>query len=380
MRYLSAEEPMTYVRMAPPRFVEAVQGADSPWVEPGRASVRMVDPLSYPAWNDLVCSLPGHSIFHSANWAQVLNRSYGYRPRYFALFDGDKLLCLIPVMEVASVLTGNRGVSLPFTDYCEALAAPGVSSTDACAALIQYGRQARWRYLELRGQCCVTCGAPSFSSYYRHVLSLTPDPDRVAARFRDSTARNIHKAVRAGVKVEICDSFAALEEFRRLNGMTRKAHGLPPQPPLFFKNIHDCIISPGFGTVVLASHGGTVIAGAVFFHLGDQALYKYGASDRSAQNLRANNLVIWEAIRWYAEKGFHSLCLGRTDRENAGLRQFKSGWGAEERIIHYYRFIPSTGCFLRRDVLPTQRSFRLFRMLPTGVAELIGKFLYRHVG
>lgn len=380
MYSLLAEGQVTYAQVTGPRIAQAGHSIDSSCAAPGCASVRMVDPQQYPAWNELVCSLPDHSIFHSANWAMVLNKSYGYHPRYFALFDGDKLLGLIPMMEIASPLTGRRGVSLPFTDYCEPLAAPGVSSKDACNALIEYGKHARWRYIEFRGQGCMNREIPCFARYYRHVLPLAPDPDKLAAGFRDSTTRNIHKALKAGVTVKLCDTFAALEEFRRLNGMTRKPHGLPPQPPVFFKSIFDCIISQGLGKIVLASHQGEVIAGAVFFHLGDQALYKYGASNRRYQNLRASNLVIWEAIRWYAEKGFRSLCLGRTDFENTGLRQFKNGWGGQEHIICYYRINPTNERFLAENRSSTQRSCWLFRKLPVRLSEYVGKILYRHVG
>ena len=36
-------------------------------------------------------------------------------------------------------------------------------------------------------------------------------------------------------------------------------------------------------------------------------IYKYGASDERHQNLRANNRVMWEAIRRHAADGFAIL-------------------------------------------------------------------------
>jgi len=60
---------------------------------------------------------------------------------------------------------------------------------------------------------------------------------------------------------------------------------------------------------MLASHKGKNIASAVYFHFGDKAIYKYGASDRKYQHLRANNLVMWEAIRWFFAKWIQGVQL-----------------------------------------------------------------------
>ena len=44
----------------------------------------------------------------------------------------------------------------------------------------------------------------------------------------------------------------------------------------------------------LAHYQGKCVAGAVFFHFKDRALFKYGASDERFNRLGINNLVIWE--------------------------------------------------------------------------------------
>ena len=78
-----------------------------------------------------------------------------------------------------------------------------------------------------------------------------------------------------------------------------------------------------------------MVAGAIFLNLGTRAIYKYGASDLRYQALRGNNLVIWEAIKFFGEHGYRTLDFGRTDLPAEGLRRFKCGWGATERSIEY---------------------------------------------
>src|SRR5437868_4430600 len=83
---------------------------------------EIIDPTTEPAWDRLVKSRPESTFFHTSAWARVLNSAYGYKPLYFVKREGEKLSAAVCVMEVDSFLTGKRGVSLPFTDFCEPLA------------------------------------------------------------------------------------------------------------------------------------------------------------------------------------------------------------------------------------------------------------------
>ena len=130
---------------------------------------------------------------------------------------------------------------------------------------------------------------------------------------------------------------------------------------------------------MLASHKGKNIASAVYFHFGDKAIYKYGASDKRYQNLRANNLVMWEAIRWFSKNGFKEFSFGRTEPENSGLLQFKRGWGTEEKTIRYYKYDLKDNVFVKDRSKP-KTSYTLFKRMPSPLLNLAGAILYRHVG
>ena len=162
---------------------------------------------------------------------------------------------------------------------------------------------------------------------------------RFSQRFAGSVRRAIRKAERSDLDVRgEPDLEEAILEFYRLHVRTRRRHGLPPQPKSFFLNIHDEIIKPGSGFVVLAKRRSIPVAAAVFLHTGKKAVYKFGASDERHQDLRGNNLVMWEAIQFLAQNGFDTLHLGRTSFENEGLRRFKLAWGTVEETINYFRF------------------------------------------
>ena len=354
-------------------------------------NIQIINPIEFKDWDELILSTPNYLFFHSSTWAKVLNEAYGYKPLYFTVFKKGGLSGVIPIMEVNSFLTGKRGVSLPFTDYCDPIVNGDIQFKDLLDYVIEYGKRRRWKSLELRGGFSLnskitgnsqpeTCNIIPSLTYLGHVIDLGENEEEIFYGFKDSARRNIKKANRQGVEVGIFNSLDSVKEFYRLNCLTRRDHGLPPQPYSFFKSIYQHVIWKDYGFVVLASYQGKYIAGAVFFHFGKKSFYKYGASDRKRQYLRANNLVMWEAIKWYSQNGYKNLCFGKTEPENEGLRQFKSGWGTTEQQINYYRYDLKKGSFVPGSSKVTGFHNRIFRNLPVPILNRIGSILYKHVG
>ncbi|UCD47864.1 MAG: GNAT family N-acetyltransferase [Deltaproteobacteria bacterium] len=342
-------------------------------------SLDIVDPILHRGWDDVLVSSPDSSVFHSSGWARVLSGSYGYIPRYFASFQAGKIFALLPVMEVNSLLTGRRGISLPFSDYCDPLVPAGIPLESLMAQIIDHAGSSGWQTLEIRCRNGRLKGTLPSSTYYGHILPLTGSEEQVFSRFRESTKRNIRNAIQEGVTVSISRSPESLAQYYRLHCLTRTEHGLPPQPFRFFRNIHRHMLSEGLGFTVLASFAGTVIAGSLYLHLGDRAYYKYGASDRNFRHLRANNLMMWEAIRWFARNGYKTFCFGRTEEENEGLRQFKKGWGTNEEHLHYYKYDLTQKDYVTDRLLIFGFHNKVFRKMPVFLSRIAGSLMYRHM-
>ena len=133
------------------------------------------------------------------------------------------------------------------------------------------------------------------------------------------------------------------------------------------------------GWVVLARKGSIPVAGAVFFHSGKTAYYKFGASDETQQHLRGNNLVMWHAIQWLAQHNFETLDFGRTSLNNAGLRRFKLSWGTREGAIDYVKYDLRMRRFVTARDTSTGLQNHLFRRMPVSFLRFAGRLLYRHI-
>jgi hypothetical protein len=341
--------------------------------------MRTVDPLSCADWDASVAAHHGSTIFHGTGWARVLRDTYGHRPFYFARFEGQQLTGVLPVMEVSSWLTGRRGVSLPFTDFCPALHSAEEDGGDFYQRAMECGRQRGWKYLECRGLDGAWEGSQPSLSFFGHKIDLAGGPERLFQGMEGSVRRGVRKAERAGVKIDFDAGEQSMRTFFRLHCGTRRRHGLPPQPWRFFLNIQRHLLSAGRGFIATARQAGQALAAAVFFHDERHALYKFGASDYAFQQMRPNNLVMWAAMNHCAERGLATLNLGRTSLSNEGLRHFKLGLGADEEKICYAKYDFASKRFVG-DVDRVEGWFnRVFARLPLPLLRLSGAVLYPHL-
>lgn len=341
--------------------------------------LKPINPVDYPDWDDLLLAAGDSSFFHTSGWARVLAESYGYKPVYFAGFDASRLSLLMPFMGIASPLTGRRGVSLPFTDYCNPFAAEKALIPEAARTAMDHGKRAKWNYIEWRSSENILEGAVPSESYLTHDLDLDRTESELFSRLQESNRRNIRKSIKDGVTITFDSSSDSLREFYRLHCRTRKRHGLPPQPLSFFKNILNHILGRGLGTIATARLSGKTIAASVFFHFGTTAIFKYGASNMQDLGHRPNNLVIWEAMKWYKAMGIKTLSLGRTEADNPGLQHFKRSWGGVEKTLNYYRYDLKKDSFFRTPTLGDHPR-ELISRVPCGVLRVLGRVLYRHIG
>jgi lipid II:glycine glycyltransferase (peptidoglycan interpeptide bridge formation enzyme) len=281
-------------------------------------------------------------------------------------------------MEVKSNLTGRRWVSLPFSDYCNPLFQDDAVKEELSLQLVQLYQTNRLKKIEVRWQLPEHPDIQQYSEFVLHTIKLDPDPGQVANKFKRTHLQNIRTAEERGVKVEFGEKLEHIKVFYNLQLETRKRHGVPAQPWRYFKLFWKNIVKAGLGFVLLASKDQEYIAGMVYLGWGKTLIAKYAASREENFNLRPNNLLFWEGIRWGCINGFETFDMGRTELDNAGLRNFKSRWGALEEPL-YYSIISS------RHYHPSNTKLErilhhLIQNSPLWICRLSGELLYRHFG
>jgi CelD/BcsL family acetyltransferase involved in cellulose biosynthesis len=345
-------------------------------------SVYKLNPLQDSRWQNLVDRHPYGSIFHSTPWLEALSRTYGYEPVvYTTTPDGSELANGIVFCRIRSWVSGSRLVSLPFSDHCEPLANPS-ELTELMHSLRAARHLKRWKYIELRpvrsAAAAQTRDLTKTESYSIQILDLGPGLDTLFANFHKSCVqRKIHRAEREDLVYEEGRSEALLKKFYDLLLLTRRRHGLPPQPLTWFRNAISCL---GDRVLIrIASKDRQAVASIITLQFKDVLVYKYGCSDSRFNNLGGNALLFWQAIQDAKKNGGTKFDLGRSEVDNRGLIAFKENWGAVSTPLDYYR-LPARQPFHLRSGWRSRVAKSVFSVMPDALFAATGRLFYRHIG
>ncbi len=345
------------------------------------------NPLNDTRWDTFLLRHRRASLFHTTPWLRALQKTYGYDAIACSTSDpDDELGNAIVLCRVKSWLTGDRLVSLPFSDHCEPLVDSREDADVLAAGLEDEVRRGGLNYVEIRPlrRFDLKVAFPRTTiTYAFHKLDLRRNLEVIFQRLhKSSTQRKVRRAEREGLWYSEGTSSEFLEQFYRLFELTRRRHRLPPQPKAWFANLVDC-----FGNALkirLASFDGLPVAAIMTVAYKDTLAYKYGCSDSQYNNLGSMHLLLWHAIQEAHSDGLHFLDFGRTDAGQDGLVTFKNRWGASQSILTYSRYGNSKRSTHAFDLSATRWKAKaakyVLSRLPSSLVSKVGQALYRHVG
>lgn len=345
-------------------------------------AIYRIDPLQDGRWKQLLESHAAASVFHTPAWLEALRRTYGYQPIVLTTSTPtDPITNGIPFCLVQSWLTGTRLVSVPFADHCQPLFDCVEDFREIAEFLPTITEQEHCDYIELRllsTEAVASRQSPLALSWVftYHALDLTPDLTTLfAASHKSCFQRKVRRAEKENLEYEEGSSDSLIRQFYGLLVMTRRRHGVPPQPMAWFRNLRDSF-GNAFKIRMLAVKDRPVAA-IVTLQYKDKLVYKYGGSDAAFHRFGTMPYLFWQTIQRAKSQGLCEFDLGRSDIDGAGLIAFKDHMGARSKQLIYCRYPasaaePRTGGFKRYQ--------RLSAYFPNVVFKAAGSFLYRHMG
>jgi CelD/BcsL family acetyltransferase involved in cellulose biosynthesis len=344
-------------------------------------AVELLNPLLDARWQALVKRHQDSSAFHTTAWLDSLRRTYGYEPFVVTTSRGKELTNGIVLCQIRCRWTGNRIVSLPYSDHCEPLAQDVGEVRSLCDHVEQLRGSEACKYVELRPRTYrpeMSDGFAPAAQFYSHTIDLRHSLPYIMSAFHESCVlRKIRRAERERFACESGTSESLISAFYALQILTRRRHHLPPQPLLWFRNLAYC-----FGEALnirIAFKDGQPVAGILTLTHKQTLLYKYACSDPRFNHLGGTALLLWNAIQEAHRTGLEQVDLGRSDVHQQGLIAFKERWGAKRSELTYWRS-PVSACCTESSPFQSRLVNLLIERAPARVLAFAGTVLYRYYG
>lgn len=294
------------------------------------------------AYERFVAGCPRSLFYHSLRFRDFLVSLLACESRYAVALEGSEVVGVLPLMSAE----GPYGRVLNSLPYFGSNGGVLASNSEAGSALN------RWYEAQLAG--------PEVAAGTIIGNPLDPEPSvlppgdledtRVghitvlqAASIDPSARRNVQKALRNRVEVEVDnESFAALEALH-VESMT--AIGGQAKTPAFFAAVERQFRPGDDYNLYLARIDGTPVAALLLFYFGSTVEYYVPATAVAFRSLQPMAAILRRAMDDATSRGFRLWNWGGSWMEQESLIRFKSKWGGQRRVYRYWTSLQ------RRDLL-----------------------------
>ena len=289
------------------------------------------------AWGDLDAH-PDRLLFHTREWLEFLARTQRAEPVVARVLAGNT--CVGHFTGAVIRRAGLRILGSPFpgwtTDYMGFNLNPSLDRR-AAAALVRFAfGPLRCVHLELKDRF-LTDGALDglgFASTPTRTfeLDISRDEEELFSGMSSACRRAVRKAQKSMVRIEVAhdDSFAD-EYYHHLRDVYAKQSLVPSYDVDRVRQLIQCLAPSGRLLLLRAvAPDGRSIATAIFPAFAGTAYFWGGASLRSDQILRPNELIFWQAIQYWRARGVTTLDFG-------GGGDYKRKYGGTELWVPWFR-------------------------------------------
>ncbi len=293
---------------------------------------------------DFLLERPEATAHMEPDFTLLVAELFGLDFRYILSRDpAGRLRGVMPCFLLSSIIFGRRAVSLPFNFY-GGCAAESVEALDDLIGQVKR-LPVSLKYREIKNTSPLPEKLVSKYSlavrrdFVGYELPLTGHRDleqRRRPRFR-ARLRNLNRQLSGRLTLARGDGEAGLNAFHRL--LTReylRKHHTVPLPLKFFRAILESPSPRKKAELFLLRLDGRPAAGVIVLRFRKSMVYQWGAYELDLACFSPLALLLERLMPRALEEGFEVFDLGLTDTCHAGLRQFKTRWGAEERPYHYY--------------------------------------------
>lgn len=282
-------------------------------------------------------------------WRAIISKVFGHTPRYLICRDNsNRIIGVLPLFQVKSPLFGAALISVPYLNGGGVVTKQVNALEQLTIASQEIALKTKVNYVELRSRFpleeqigeALGIEAKKLSLRSHKVamkLELTDDPEKLFSSFTPKLRSQIRRPTKSGVYLEATggkfQDAQLVDSFFQVFSENMRDLGTPVYGKQLFKET-----LAQFGNrakVFIAFHDGKPLSAGITIANGDSIEIPWASSLRKYNNLSANMLMYWEAIKQACLDGGRTFDFGRSSPDSGTFR-FKQQWGAKPLALHWY--------------------------------------------
>lgn len=330
----------------------------------------------FTAWNKYVESNPAASLYHRAEWKNLILKVFNHESYYFYAICNKKIVGVLPLVRLNSRLFGDFMVSMPYFNSGGAIANNLAVEQKLMQTASNHAKKIGVSHIEYRDDIRRN-ELPVRDEKVNMILSLPNTPDILWNSFSSKLRSQVRRAQRENITIDIGspDNF---NSFYIVFAKNMRDLGTPVYSKLFFKHILKTF--PRHSKIIVIHLNNKPVATA--FLLGHKTTLEipWASTIKEVNHLSINMLLYWEVLKFAIENNYHYFDFGRSSK-NSGTFQFKQQWGAKPKQCYWHYWLKD-GAELP-SLNPNNPKYKLlislWKKIPVSITKYIGPNIVKNL-
>ncbi len=338
--------------------------------------VSKLTPGHYDDWNDYAYSKQA-SIYYDSRWSELIKNVFGHNSHYFMATENEKIVGILPMVQLRSLLFGNFMVSMPYFNYGGVVA----DSNEIIGLLLNSAREQKNQlgcsHIEFRFDKEQDIELPKRTDKVSMLLDLPDDPEILWQQIGSKRRAQVKRPIREGVEF-IYGGEELLDDFYHVFSINMRDLGTPVYSKRFFAEILKTFKRESLIAIARLS-GKPVGVGFLIGHNGKLEI-PWASTLRKFNPLGINMFLYWNILKIAIEKNYQIFDFGRSSKD-AGTLKFKKQWGGQPLQLNwYYDLEPSCDIpvFNHKNV-KYEAAINIWKKLPLGITRLLGPHIVKNL-
>lgn len=330
----------------------------------------------HDAWNHYVESNPAASLYHRAEWKELIHNVFGHKCYFLYARSNEQVVGVLPLVRLNSKLFGDFMVSMPYFNSGGAIANSLLIEQKLMSAANDLAEKIGTGYIEYRDDITRN-SLPVRTEKVNMILPLPDTEDDLWNSFPSKLRSQIRRAQREEIQVNIGGT-ECLTDFYTIFAQNMRDLGTPVYGKALFNKILQTFSESS--RIITVYHGARPVASAFLLGHKDTLEIPWASTIKGVNHLGINMLLYWEVLKFAIKNQYLYFDFGRSTK-GSGTFRFKQQWGAEPKQLYWHYWLPDNVEMPRLN--PDNPKFALainvWRRIPVFITKMIGPFIVKNL-